>query len=319
MSNQPIGVLVLSYGTPESLDQVEAYYTHIRRGSPPSPEQLQDLLSRYQVIGGESFPLREITNEQVRALQSTLQRDYPQYQFMCVQGLKHASPFVEDGVAQLIDAGIKQAIAIVLAPHYSSMSVGSYLKRAEETSQDQLHLTSVKNYHLHPKFLAAHTQRLEEALLKFDEIHRSRVKVIFTAHSLPTKILEIQDPYPTQLLETAQALAAKIDIHEANWTFAWQSAGRTATPWLGPDILEVLSKIHHDEHVQHVLICPIGFVSDHLEILYDIDIECQAHASQLGMKLVRTASLNADPLYIETLSDMIHQQIVNLRESPTTV
>jgi ferrochelatase len=308
MMDRTIGVIVLSYGTPESLEQIEAYYTHIRRNVPPLPAQLEELVQRYEAIGGASFPLREKTNQQVDALQEALNQHHPDIQFKCVQGLKHAYPFVEDGVKQLVDAGIQEAIGVVLAPHYSSMSVGSYLKRAEETAKQYgLQLNSVAQYHLHPSLLTALTMRIESALEKFESSQRSAVKVIFTAHSLPTKILEIQDPYPDQLLETAQALAHRVGISESNWMFAWQSAGRTATPWLGPDILDVLHTIHEEGQFQRVLICPIGFVSDHLEVLYDIDIECKTLASQLGIHLERTNSLNADPLYIDTLRDVVYQ------------
>ncbi len=309
MNNQTIGVLVLSYGTPESLDQIEAYYTHIRRGVPPLPAQLEELIERYRATAGGCFPLREKTNQQVQALEENLNSTYPQHHFVCYQGLKHTFPFVEDGVEHMVKDGIKQAVGVVLAPHYSSMSVGSYVKRAKETAEAKgLSISFVMNYHMHPKLLVALELRIESALQKFTEVSKHEVKVIFTAHSLPTKILEIQDPYPEQLMETARALASRVGLHDNNWQFGWQSAGRTATPWLGPDILDILKENHEQHQVNHVLICPIGFVSDHLEVLYDIDLECQAVAKELGIHLERTDSLNADPLYMDTLSDVVYQR-----------
>lgn len=304
MSNRTIGVLVMSYGTPESMDQIEAYYTHIRRGHAPSAEQLKGLTGRYEAIVGGFFPLRENTNRQVAALEETLNREYTDVTFKCYQGLKHAAPYIEDGVRRMVEDGIQEAIGVVLAPHYSVMSVGGYIKRAQEAAEPlSLDMQFVRSYHLHPKLIQALTERVKSALQRFDADVRNQVRVIFSAHSLPAKILEMNDPYPEQMLETSRAIAGAVGIE--NWQFAWQSAGQTAMPWLGPDILDVLETIHKEENVKHVLMCPIGFVSDHLEVLYDIDIECQKRARELGMQLERTESLNTDPMYMQTLSDVI--------------
>jgi ferrochelatase len=304
MGASPIGVLVMSYGTPESLDQIEAYYTHIRHGHPPTAEQLQSLKSRYEAIVGGFFPLRENTNRQVQALEETLNRIYPEQRFVCYQGLKHASPYIEDGVEQMVKDGIKTAIGIVLAPHYSVMSVGAYMKRAKEAAERLgLAISFVKSYHLHPKLIEALTIRVNNAFEQLDDVSREDVRVIFTAHSLPEKILEMNDPYPEQLLETSRAIAGQTGI--PNWQFGWQSAGQTAIPWLGPDILDTLQTLAREEQVKNVLVSPIGFVSDHLEVLYDLDIEAQQLAGELGLKLVRTESLNTDPLYMETLAETI--------------
>jgi ferrochelatase len=308
MTKRRVGVLVMSYGTPESLDQIEAYYTHIRRGHPPTPEQLHDLKSRYEAIVGGFFPLRENTDKQLVALQETLNREHPETEFTCYHGLKHAAPFIEDGVEQMAADGITEAVGVVLAPHYSIMSVGGYVKRAQEKAEEKgVQMEFVKNYHLHPKLLKALTLRVEQALTLFTDAKREDVRVIFTAHSLPEKILEMNDPYVDQLLATAKAVAERVNI--TNWQFGWQSAGRTATPWLGPDILDVMRTIQTEEQVKNVLLCPIGFVSDHLEVLYDIDIECQALAKELGIHLERTESLNTDLLYMETLSDVVYDKV----------
>lgn len=304
MAQRHIGVLVMSYGTPESMDQIEAYYTHIRRGSPPSPEQLQELVDRYDAIVGGFFPLRENTNKQVQALEQALNASASKdVAYTCYQGLKHASPFIEDGVSQMAADGIKEAVGIVLAPHYSVMSVGGYIKRAQEKADELgLAIRFEKSYHLHPKLLEALTVRVKDGLSKFD-VPAEQVRVIFTAHSLPEKILEMRDPYVDQLMASSKAVAEACGI--ANWQFGWQSAGRTAVPWLGPDIQDTLQTIHTEENVSNVLICPIGFVSDHLEVLYDVDIECRNLAAELGMHLERTESLNTDPLYMETLRDVV--------------
>ncbi|WP_166238874.1 ferrochelatase [Paenibacillus turpanensis] len=303
-----IGVLVMSYGTPESLDGIEAYYTHIRHGRPPSAEQLEDLRSRYEAIVGGVFPLREHTDNQVKGLQEALNRLYPDNEFVCYQGLKHVAPFIEDGVQQMARDGIKEAVGVVLAPHFSTMSVGSYNKRAKETAEEAgISMTCVESYHLHPKLLEALEKRIQAALQKFPADKRDQVKVLFSAHSLPEKILEIGDPYPKQLMETSEELAKRCGI--TNWQFAWQSAGQTGTPWLGPDIQDVIRTVHEEEGVQQILVCPIGFVSDHLEVLYDIDIECKQVASEIGVQLERTESLNTDPLYMETLASVVAAQL----------
>ncbi|WP_068774085.1 ferrochelatase [Paenibacillus sp. FJAT-26967] len=311
MEKQKVGVLVMSYGTPQSMDDVEAYYTHIRRGNKPSPEQLGELTSRYEAIVGGVFPLREHTDNQVSGLQKTLQKEHPDVEFVCYQGLKHAQPFIEDGVDSMAESGIKEAVGIVLAPHYSTMSIASYNKRAKEKAAEHgIKMACVDSYHLHPKLLQALSERIERALEKFADADRSSVRVLFSAHSLPEKILELGDPYPEQLLETSRAVAEKTGV--TNWQFAWQSAGRTAAPWLGPDILDVLRSVS-EEGVERVLICPIGFVSDHLEVLYDIDIECRQAAEELGLHLERTESLNTDPLYMETLSDAVWNKYGELK------
>ncbi|MCY9593518.1 ferrochelatase [Paenibacillus chitinolyticus] len=306
MSGKKVGVLVMSYGTPQSMEDIEAYYTHIRRGNKPSPEQLHELTSRYEAIVGGVFPLRENTDNQVAGLQNALASEHDDVEFVCFQGLKHAYPFIEDGIEQMAQCGITEGVGIVLAPHYSTMSIGSYNKRAREKAAEYgISMTFVDSYHLHPKLIQALTERVERALGKFGEENRSSVRVLFSAHSLPEKILELGDPYPEQLLETSRAIADKAGIE--NWQFAWQSAGQTATPWLGPDILDVLRTLAKED-VKRVLVCPIGFVSDHLEVLYDLDIEAQQLAKEIGLHLERTDSLNTDQLYMQTLSDAVWKQ-----------
>ncbi|GGD54326.1 ferrochelatase [Paenibacillus nasutitermitis] len=303
MSERKTGVLVMSYGTPETLDGIEEYYTHIRRGNPPTPEQLADLSSRYEAIVGGFFPLRENTNRQVACIQDKLDTMAPG-RYMCYQGLKHARPYIEDGVANMAADGIQEAVGIVLAPHYSTMSVGSYVKRAMEKALELgIEMHFVESYHLHPKLLEALISRVKTALNAFDS--SKPLKVLFSAHSLPVKIREMNDPYEEQLLATSKAVAEGAGV--ADWEFTWQSAGRTREPWLGPDILETLKDVAEQGYTQ-VLSAPIGFVSDHLEVLYDLDIEAVAAAEPLGVHFARIEMLNTDPLYMETLAESVISQ-----------
>ncbi len=311
-----IGVLVMSYGTPESLEGVEAYYTHIRRGNAPTAEQLKELKDRYAAIVGGVFPLRKNTDLQVEALQAALNSaNGGEYEFVCYQGLKHAHPFIEDGVESMAKDGITQAVGIVLAPHYSSMSVGTYIKRAQ-VKADACHveMSFVESYHLHPELIDVLSKRVSARLDQFEEAgaNRDEVRVLFSAHSLPERILSMGDPYRDQLLETSAAIAAQTGV--TKWQFTWQSAGRTAEPWLGPDVLVTLRELSK-EQVKYVLVAPVGFVSDHLEVLYDLDIEAQAVASELDIRLMRIESLNSDPAYMSVLSDVVRTQVNQMKVS----
>jgi ferrochelatase len=302
---QRTGVLVMSYGTPESMDQIEAYYTHIRHGRPPSPEQLEDLKARYAAVVGGVFPLRDNTNKQVEALQRTLEDMYPDEGYLCFQGLKHAPPFIEDGVEHMYKAGIRRAVGVVLAPHYSVMSVGGYLQRAEAKAKSLgLGMAFVKSYHNHPLLIEAQAERVRNRLAEFSAGEED-ILVLFSAHSLPAKILEMGDPYVDQLLETSRLVAERAGIRR--WKFVWQSAGQTAVPWLGPDILDELRTIAAERIASAVLICPLGFVSEHLEVLYDIDIECVRLAGMLGLELKRTDMLGTDPRYMRLLAEVVHR------------
>ena len=310
MAERKIGVLVMSYGTPESMADIEAYYTHIRRGHPPTPEQLAELTDRYEAIVGGVFPLRENTNKQVDGLQAALDRAKPGV-YRCYQGLKHARPYIEDGVQAMAADGIREAVGIVLAPHYSVMSVGSYIKRAQEKAEAEgVRMTFVESYHLHPKLIEALTDRVKAGLSRFGGADaQSRVKTLFSAHSLPERILELGDPYVEQLLATSRAIAEAASLPD--WQFTWQSAGRTREPWLGPDILDTLKQLAEEGHTA-VLSAPIGFVSDHLEVLYDLDIEGKAFAADLGIRFERIEMLNTDARYMETLADSVEAAAASL-------
>ena len=303
MSNEKIAVLVMSYGTPKSMEDIKQYYTHIRRGQPPTAEQLNELTKRYEAIVGGVFPLRHNTDAQVSSLQNKLNQLAP-YQYVCYQGLKHAEPYIEDGVEQIAKSGITQAVGIVLAPHYSMMSIGGYIKRAKEKAAEHgISISFVESYHMHPKLIEALTNRVQAQLDKLKQLSVDKpVKVLFSAHSLPERILAMGDPYPNQLMESSAAIAESAEVED--WQFTWQSAGRTHEPWLGPDILDTMEKLAAQGY-KAILSAPIGFVSNHLEVLYDLDIEAKTKAKELGVAFERIEMLNADPLYIEALAECV--------------
>jgi protoporphyrin/coproporphyrin ferrochelatase len=297
-----VGVLLMAYGTPATPDDVEAYYTHVRRGRPPTPELLDDLARRYRAIGGES-PLLARTRAQADGVQRALDAAEPG-RFLVALGMKHAPPFVEDGVARLCAAGVTSAIGVVLAPHYSALSVGEYVERARAAAGGVLPMEFVEHWHEAPGYLDALARRVKEALADFPE--PDGVDVVFTAHSLPARILESGDPYPEQLQATAAAVADRAGV--ARWSVAWQSAGRTPEPWIGPSLHETMQALAAAGSGA-VLVCPAGFVSDHLEVLYDLDVEARGQAAELGLAFNRTASLNDDPQLCTALASVVLRRV----------
>ena len=307
-STPPIGVLVLAYGGPNNLDEVEPYLLDVRGGRPTSPELVEEIRERYRLIGGRS-PILELTQAQVSALEVALNATGDGQRFRTTIGMRHWYPYIKQAVEQMAADGLTRVIAIVLAPHYSRMSISAYIKKVEEALAEvggSLDVTYVESYHLHPLYLQALAERVQEARQRFPETERASVPVIFTAHSLPERILQWQDPYPRQLMETARAIADLVG--PVNWRFAYQSAGRSAEPWLGPDAGEVIQQLA-DAGEKNVLIAPVGFVSDHVEILYDIDFEFRQQAEALGMRLERTTSLNDSPLFIAALADVVRSRV----------
>jgi ferrochelatase len=293
------GVLVMAYGTPRDLDSVEEYYTHIRRGRPPSPDLLEELVARYRAIGGTS-PLLDITSAQARGIEERLG-------IKTYLGMKHAPPFIHDGVAAMAGDGVEHAVGIVLAPHYSKMSIGEYAGRASAAAEEmgwKGHLEVVRSWHLAPGYIDLLARAVDDALHSLAEPARADTTVVFTAHSLPARIVQAGDPYPEQLRESAQAIADLCGLRR--WRTGWQSAGRTGDPWLGPDVLAIVTDLAADG-ARGVVVCPCGFVSDHLEVLYDLDIECKDLADDLGIAYARTASPNVDPSLLDTLADVVQR------------
>ncbi len=294
------GVLVMAYGTPSSREAVEPYYTRIRHGRPPTPELLADLVRRYDAIGGTS-PLAGRTREQVDALSATLARRYPLH-YDVRFGAKYEPPLIEETAASFAADGVTDVVGLALAPHSSSMSTDEYMARAREALGPTVAFRPIGAWWDTPGFLELIARRVRAALATLDPARRATTEVIFSAHSLPQRILERGDTYPDQLAESARRAAELADVER--YDVAWQSAGRTADPWIGPDILEVL-RTKAREGVTDVVSCPIGFVADHLEVLYDIDVDAQAVAREVGITLVRTASLNSDPAFIDVLADVV--------------
>jgi ferrochelatase len=296
-------VLAMAYGTPAGPRDLEAYYTHIRRGRPPTPELLAELGRRYEAIGGRS-PLLEHTLKQIEGLERAIaQAGRPDIQVAL--GMKHAAPFIEDTVARLADGGATEIVGLVLAPHFSRMSVGEYAERARAAAAQARRppeISVIPSWHLAPGYLEFLEDALRRALASLPGSAGDGAHVLFTAHSLPARILEEDDPYPVQLRETASAVAERLGL--ARWSVAWQSAGRTADAWLGPDVLEELARLAA-EGAEAVVVCPAGFVSEHLEILYDLDIEASARARELGIAFARTAAPNADPRVLDALAGVI--------------
>jgi len=295
------GVLVMAYGTPSSLDEVEAYYTDIRGGRPPAPELLDELTRRYRAIGGRS-PLRDITRAQATGIaERTGAKTYV--------GLKHSAPFIPDAVGELASDNVDLVAGLVLAPHYSYMSVGDYERRVREAATDvgwPGELRMIPSWHLEEGYVTWLAARVEDALAALSAGVRDEAMVLFTAHSLPTRVAEVGDPYPDQLQQTADAVAARAGL--ARWQIAWQSAGRTSVEWLGPDVLDVLVDLAA-KSTPAAVVCPCGFVADHLEVLYDIDIEARDLAEDLGMELVRTRSPNDDPAFLEMLAGVVRRAL----------
>lgn len=300
--SQTVGVVLMDYGTPASLDEVEEYYTHIRRGRPPSPEELADLVRRYEAIGGTS-PLRERSEAQRMAIQDGLDR-LAGDRYLVVAGHKHVAPFIEDAVDDLADAGAEVLVGLVLAPHYSAASVGTYQDRAASRAGELgiPHLR-IDSWHMLPEHLDFLTGAVREAAASLPDDHH----VLFTAHSLPEKVL-VGDPYPDQLRESAGEVARRLGLNPwAGWGLAWQSAGRTPDPWRGPDVGEVISQLAETGRSAGVLVCAQGFVSDHLEVRYDLDVEARSLAEGLGLAFARTRTLDDDPAVMAALARVVHQ------------
>lgn len=294
------GVLLMAYGSPEAPDDVEPYFTHIRGGRAPSAEAVERLKRRYEIVGGRT-PLLEIAN----CVCSALARELDAAKVYV--GMKHWHPFIGEIVPQIVADGVTELIAVALAPHYSRMSIGAYQTAVDDAIAAlgrPLTVKFVDSWHLHPSFIELIAQRTSEALGEWPAWQRGQVVTLFSAHSLPARIRSWSDPYEQQLLESCHAVAASAAID--HWRFAWQSAGDTGEPWLGPDIIEVLTTLHQSG-ARHVLSVPIGFVSDHLEIFYDIDYEARRAADSLGMVLRRTRMPNADPAFVRALASVVRQ------------
>lgn len=299
MAADRIALLLMAYGGPTSLAEVEPYLLDVRGGRPVSAALLAEITARYARIGGRS-PILELTQAQAAGVERLLGERFAVY-----VGMRHWRPYIRDVVEQIVAQGPRRLVGVVLAPHYSAMSVGAYEKQLLEAAAGRLELALVRSWWDHPKFLEAVAGRVTQALQAFPT--PSAVQVLFTAHSLPQRILASGDPYPDQLRASAQAVAQRSGLR--TWHCAYQSAGATAEPWLGPEAGALMTELAGQGH-QAFLIVPIGFVCDHVEVLYDVDVVYQALAERLGVRLERTPSLNDDPLLVAALAEIAHDTAV---------
>ena len=293
----------MAYGTPRSTEEILPYYTDIRRGRVPTPEQLADLTARYDAIGGIS-PLAARTEAQRDALQRALDTE-ASGEYHVQLGLKHAHPMIEESVNDLAQQGFTTIIALVLAPHYSSYSIGQYVGRATEAALPHgITVIGIDSWATEPAFIRFIANDMEQKRSNMP----ARTRVLFTAHSLPQRIIDGGDPYPQELYATATAVATQLNMNEGDdWGIAWQSAGRTPEPWIGPDILAVLQEIADTKSADGVVVSACGFVADHLEVLYDLDIEAQHLAEKLGLAFARTACVNDDA---EVMTALAHRVVL---------
>jgi ferrochelatase len=316
VSGQRVGVLVMAHGTPATPADIEPFYTSIRRGRPPTPELLAELVGRYEAIGGTS-PLAERTRDQVAGIAGALEAAAPG-RFVVRYGAKHTAPSIEDASAELVAASVSSVVGLVLTPHQSSLGAGQYLERAASAltgahgGAGPVSFTPVSSWHRADGLAELLAERTAATLAALG-VERDpaaaprRTAVLFTAHSLPERVVTAGDPYPAQVHESAADVAALLELDRwpgVTWGVAWQSAGRTAETWIGPDLLGELDRLA-GEGVDTVAVCPVGFVADHLEVLYDLDVEAAAAARRAGLAFARTASLNAAPAFVEVLARVV--------------
>ncbi|NLY79864.1 MAG: ferrochelatase [Lysinibacillus sp.] len=303
------GLLVMAYGTPYKEEDIERYYTHIRHGRKPSEEHLEDLKARYKAIGGIS-PLAKMTEKQAEALVKRLNEVQDEVEYKLYIGLKHIEPFIEDAVEKMVKDGITEAVSIVLAPHFSTFSIKTYNGRAKETAEKlggTLNITSVEAWYDEPKFIDYWAQAINAELDKLTEDERENACVIVSNHSLPEKIKLMGDPYEEQLIETARLIKEKAGLK--NVEIGWQSAGQTPEPWLGPDVQDLTRDLYEQKGYKAFLYAPVGFVTEHLEVLYDNDYECKVVCDELGVKYLRPPMPSVHPLFIDAMIDAIFKKL----------
>lgn len=302
MATAPYGALVMAYGGPNSIADVEPYLLDVRGFRPTPPAIVAEVRARYAAIGGRS-PIREQTEAQSRALAAALTNGRGSVYPVAV-GMRHWEPRIPAALAQLRDAGVRRAVGLVMAPHYSRLSIELYFKQIEAADQD-LEIAPIQEWHLLPEYLQALATRIAAALERFPKAVRPTVPIVYTAHSLPERILTWQDPYPAQLAATVAALRDLVGPDRPQ-RLAYQSAAMTPESWLGPDAGAVIEELAAAGH-RHVLIAPIGFTTEHVEILYDVDIVLQQRARELGVQLERIAMVGDDATMVAGLARLVRQ------------
>ncbi|MBC1613466.1 ferrochelatase [Listeria welshimeri] len=305
-----VGLLVMAYGTPYKDEDIERYYTDIRHGHTPSEEMIADLRGRYHAIGGLS-PLAKITEAQAYGLEEVLNKSQEEVEFKTYIGLKHIEPFIEDAVEAMHKDGIKEAISIVLAPHYSSFSVEAYNKRAKDTADKLggIEIKAINEWYKQPKFINMWAERINETAKQIPADELMDTVLIVSAHSLPEKIKQHNDPYPDQLQDTADLIFEKVVV--PHYALGWQSEGKTGEPWLGPDVQDLTRALYGKEKYKHFIYTPVGFVAEHLEVLYDNDYECKVVTDEVGAAYHRPPMPNADPEFLEVLKTVVWEKYTN--------
>ena len=307
---RPIALLLMAMGGPDCLENVEPYLLDVRGGRPTPPELVEEIRTRYCMTGGKS-PVLEVTREVARALEQRLNAS-GEARFRCYVGLRHWHPFIKEAYAELLDDFPERVIGLCMAPQYSSLSIGAYVKKVEEARAELANdtpISFVTSWHRHPLLVAAITENIQQSLQKFPADVRAKVPVLFTAHSLPERVVAMKDPYPDEVKATAAAVCDRLGAQPTR--FAFQSQGRSGEKWLGPTVEDTLAELEREGH-RHVLVAPIGFICDHLETLFDIDIELKQLAQAKGMQLERIPMLNAAPALIDILMSVLEQHEASL-------
>jgi ferrochelatase len=300
----PIGVLVMAYGGPESLEEIPGYLADIRSGRVTPREVVVEITENYRAIGGRS-PLLDISRRQADALGDELGSGY-----RCYLGMRHWSPWIEDVVGQMVDDGVTHALSLVLAPHFSALSVARYQQKIADGLdlwRGRIRFEHVPSYHDADGLVEAFADRVADGLGRWKKAERDRVHVVFSAHSLPERVLAQGDPYDAQCRETARLVAQRAEVPDERWSWAYQSAGRTPEPWAGPDLGVHLGDLAA-AGVRDVVVVPVGFVSDHVELLYDVDVRAVGLAAELGLRLERPPALNDDPRFVRTLAELVRER-----------
>jgi ferrochelatase len=308
---RPIAILLMAMGGPDSLENVEPYLLDVRGGRPTPPELVEEIRERYRATGGKS-PVLGITREVARRLEQKLNGPGGE-RFRVYVGLRHWHPYIKETYAELLDDDPERLIGLCMAPQYSDMSIGAYIKKLEEARAvhgGKFPVSYVQSWHRHPLLVQALVESVQLGLQKFPHGARGQVPILFTAHSLPARILKMNDPYPDEVRGTAEAVGQQLGIGPVR--LAFQSQGRSGEKWLGPTVEETLQALQREGH-RSVLIAPIGFLSDHVEILYDIDVEFRQLAASGGMQLERIPMLNASPALIETLASVLEEHLAPVR------
>ncbi len=300
----PIGVLVMAYGGPESLGDLPGYLADIRSGRTTPKAVLQEISRNYAAIGGKS-PLLAQTKRQAAGIERVLSG-----RFRLFLGMRHWAPWIEETVSEMIEAGITKAVSVVLAPQFSGLSTARYQGKIADglnLFRGHIEFAHIDSYHDAPGLIEAFAERVREGISRWSESERNTVHVVFSAHSLPARIAASGDPYDRQTKETARLVASRSGLKDSDWSWSYQSAGRSAEPWLGPTLPDHLRALA-SRGIINVVIVPVGFVSDHVEILYDIDIDARNVAAGLGIRLERPAALNDDPVFTRELGRIISER-----------